>query len=99
MSSKKYDIVAITGKYKDRDGNEKSRYMNIGAVIETQNGLSIKLEAVPVGWDGWAYLNEPKPREEAQQGRQQPQRGGGQRQDDRDIPFAPMAVGRAFIAM
>lgn len=82
--SKKFDIVAVTGKYKDRDGNEKSRYLNIGAVIETQNGLSIKLEAVPVGWDGWAYLNEPKPREERQQGgqRQQPRQD-----DDSSIPF------------
>jgi hypothetical protein len=65
---KKYDVVAVTGKYTDRDGNEKSRYLNIGAIIETRNGHMLKLEAVPVGWDGWAYLNEPKEREE---------RGGG----------------------
>lgn len=58
--SKKFDVVAITGKYQDRDGNEKSRYVTIGAVIETSKGLSLKLEAVPVGWDGWAGLYEPK---------------------------------------
>jgi len=63
--SKKYDVVAVTGTYKDSNGNEKRRYLNIGAVIATQNGFSLKLEAVPVGWDGWAYLNEPKPREAA----------------------------------
>ena len=93
--SKKFDIVAVTGKYKDRDGNEKSRYLNIGAVIETQNGLSIKLEAVPVGWDGWAYLNEPKARDEAPQ---RSSRGGG-RNDRDDVPFAPMGQGRAFLAV
>lgn len=65
MSSKKFDVVAITGKYQDRDGNDKNRYTNIGVVIETDKGLSLKLEAVPVGWDGWAGLYEPKPREGA----------------------------------
>lgn len=54
--SKKFDVVAITGKYQDRDGNEKNRYTNIGVVIETSKGLSLKLESVPVGWDGWAGL-------------------------------------------
>lgn len=61
--SKKFDVVAITGKYQDRDGNEKSRYTNIGVILETKNGLSLKLEAVPVGWDGWAGLYEPKERD------------------------------------
>jgi hypothetical protein len=79
--SKQYEVTAVTGKYTDRDGNEKSRYMTIGAVIQTKNGPMLKLEAVPVGWDGWAYLNEPKPKDE------QPQRthaemklGGGRQQ-------------------
>lgn len=89
--SKKFDVVAITGKYQDRDGNEKSRYTNIGAVIETKNGLSLKLEAVPVGWDGWAGLYEPKPREQqgqpARQAPQQsPERSGFADADD-SIPF------------
>lgn len=90
---KKYEVVAVTGKYTDREGNEKSRYVNIGAIIETRNGHMLKLEAVPVGWDGWAYLNEPKERDQAQRG------GGsasGQQQaksepdggmPDDDIPF------------
>lgn len=70
--TRKYEVTAITGKYQDRDGNEKSRYQTIGAVIETKNGPMLKLESVPIGWDGWAYLNEPKARED------QPQRQGGQ---------------------
>jgi len=86
--SKKFDIVAVTGKYKDRDGNEKSRYLNIGAVIETQNGLSIKLEAVPVGWDGWAYLNEPKPREDAP-ARQSTARAPARQQSSNDFDDPP----------
>ena len=76
--SKKYDVVAITGKYM-KDGAEKNRYVTIGAVIETSKGLSLKLEAVPVGWDGWAGLYEPK----AKEGRAD-SRGSD---DDSSIPF------------
>ena len=64
--SRKYEVTAITGKYTDRDGQERSRYMTIGAVIEGRHGLQLKLEAVPIGWDGWAYLNEPKPKDGAE---------------------------------
>jgi hypothetical protein len=72
--SKQFEVVAVTGKYTDKDGNEKSRYMTIGAVIQTKNGLMLKLEGVPVGWDGWAYLNEPQPKE--QRTHSQMKRGG-----------------------
>ena len=87
--SRKFEVTAITGKYTDNQGNEKSRYLNIGAVIETRNGLMLKLEAVPVGWDGWAYRNEPKPRDGQQ--RQQPARQQHATQrgydDSEDVPF------------
>ena len=86
--SKKFDVVAITGKYQDRDGNEKSRYVTIGAVIETSKGLSLKLEAVPVGWDGWAGLYEPKAKEGAQQpGRRKAMDVGRSVDDFDDTPF------------
>lgn len=80
--SRKFEVTAITGKYQDRDGNEKSRYVTIGAVIETRNGLMLKLEAVPVGWDGWAYLNPPK----AKDGEQAPARQQRSTRDDFDAP-------------
>jgi hypothetical protein len=55
------EIVAITGKYKDGAGKEKNRYAKIGVVMEKDDGARmIKLESIPVGWDGWAYLNDPK---------------------------------------
>jgi hypothetical protein len=83
--AKKFDVVAITGKYQGNDGKEKSRYLNIGAVIETRNGLSLKLEAVPVGWDGWAYLNEPQQREQRAPANAVPQDTGAPLDDS--IPF------------
>lgn len=60
MAIKRYDVVAITGSYTDRNGIEKRRYVNCGAVFETEKGLSLKIEAIPVGFDGWFQLYEPR---------------------------------------
>lgn len=79
----RYQVAAITGKYTDRDGNEKSRYVTIGSVMDTKNGgLLLKIDAIPLNFDGFAYLQEPRERTE-----QAPQRstGGG---DDRQRPAA-----------
>jgi single-stranded DNA-binding protein len=55
------DIVAITGKYKDDNNQEKNRYTKVGVLMENDNGsLMIKMEALPVGWDGFAFLNDPR---------------------------------------
>lgn len=35
---KMYDIVAVTGFYEDRDGNEKKNYVNVGSVMKGDNG-------------------------------------------------------------
>ncbi len=64
----KYEVTAVTGKYTDRDGNEKNRYTKLGVILQTKNGFMLKVEAIPVGWDGWAYLNEPRRDDEKPQG-------------------------------
>lgn len=56
----KYDVVAATGTYTNKNGEEKKFWMKIGKVLQTQKGFSLKLDAVPVGWDGWAMLAEPQ---------------------------------------
>jgi hypothetical protein len=68
-----YDAVATIGKYTDKNGNEKKRYVNVGKVFESENGLSLKLDAIPVGqeWTGWISFFVPKERE--QQGQDQAQ--------------------------
>lgn len=58
----KYKVVAPAGKYTDAQGNEKTRYVDMGVIIETRSGLMLKAEAIPVNWDGTAFLNDPKPR-------------------------------------
>jgi hypothetical protein len=65
--SKLYEITVVSGKYKNKDGVEKSRYTNIGSVLETKNGPMLKLDTIPLmdgGWSGWAYLNTPKTKED-----------------------------------
>ena len=85
----RYEVVAITGKYTNKDGEEKNRYTKLGAILDGKNGLILKIEAIPVGWDGWAYLNEPqekdgKPAKESREVRQgKPQTAAA----DDDIPF------------
>jgi hypothetical protein len=78
--SKLYEISVVNGKYKNKEGVEKSRYQIIGSVIETKNGPMLKLDNMPLmdgGWNGWAYLNTPKPKEDYK----------GLPKDEEDIPF------------
>ena len=82
-----YKVVATAGKYTDKDGNEKSRYVDMGVVMETKNGPMLKIEAVPVGWDGWAYLNEPKEKADGERQERRPSRSRTQEADDSDLPF------------
>jgi hypothetical protein len=63
MSKTQYEVSVISGKYTNKDGQEKNRYQRIGSVIETKNGPMLKLDCVPIvegSWSGWAYLNKPK---------------------------------------
>ena len=73
----KYEVVAKNGTYTADDGSTKTRYLKIGIVVETANGLSLKLESMPIGFDGWAYLNEPKSKGDTHK----------QAAGDDDIPF------------
>lgn len=66
MATKKYEAVATIGEYKDKNGETKKRYINVGTVFENDKGqLSLKLDAVPVGqeWSGWISFFDPKPRD------------------------------------
>jgi hypothetical protein len=68
---KLFDAVATIGKYKDREGNEKKRYVTVGSVFEDANGRqALKLDALPTSpeWTGWIAFYEPK------QGDQRPPR-------------------------
>jgi hypothetical protein len=75
------EISCIVGTYTNAQGQQKNRYQRIGSIIQTQRGEMLKLDVIPLkegGWDGWAYLNDPKPKEQFQ---------GLPKDDDDDLPF------------
>ena len=71
MAKKKYDVC-----WGQKDKSDKVHWKQIGAVIQTDKGFSLKLEMIPAGWDGWAQLFEPKAKE-----------APAEPKDDGDIPF------------
>jgi len=55
------DAVVVTGKYTNNQGEEKKRYMTIGALFERDDkSVALKLEAIPLGFDGWVNFYDPK---------------------------------------
>jgi len=74
------ELSCIVGTYTNAKGEKKNRYQRIGSIIQTQRGEMVKIEVIPVkegGWDGWAYINDPKPKDGYQ----------GLPKDDDDISF------------
>jgi len=74
------ELTCIVGTYTNAKGESKNRYQKIGSIIETRNGEMLKLDVIPLkdgGWDGWAFINEPKPKESKQSIQDM----------DNDIPF------------
>lgn len=81
MSKVKKEITAIVGQYTNAQGQQKNRYQRIGSIIDTKNGDMLKLDVIPLkehGWDGWAYINDPRPQEPKMQNFPA---------DDEDLPF------------
>jgi hypothetical protein len=71
MALKKTHDAVYAEKYTDRDGNEKTRYTNLGSLLQRDDGsLTMKMESIPVGFSGWINFYEPKPKdgERPQQG-------------------------------
>lgn len=89
---KKFDAVATVGKYTDKQGNEKKRYVTVGAVFQDDQGrMSLKLDAVPCSpdWSGWISFYEPQqrdtaPRQQPTQHEQSKQNAYQPQQDDGD---------------
>ncbi|MDE2469168.1 MAG: hypothetical protein KGL35_10625 [Bradyrhizobium sp.] len=90
MSMRKtHDAVFAGEKYTDREGNEKTRFINMGALFTRDDGsLCAKIESIPVGFTGWVNFYEPRADNAERPARQRPQRTAPATQDpDDDIPF------------
>ncbi len=87
MATKKHDVVATVGKYTDKNtGEEKSRFLNCGAHIVSDKGEFLKIDTIPVGWDGWFKLMEPRQRGQSSPPRQTEKPADTGDFDD-DLPF------------
>tara|TARA_B110000503_G_C7159487_1_gene418949 strand:- start:1356 stop:1571 length:216 start_codon:yes stop_codon:yes gene_type:complete len=67
MSKIVKELSCITGSYINSVGEQKNRYQRIGSIIQTKNGEMIKIDVIPLkegGWDGWAFINDPKHKDE-----------------------------------
>jgi hypothetical protein len=87
MSKLLKEISVITGSYTNAEGMKKNRYTRIGSIIDTSNGPMLKLDTIPLkegGWDGWGYLNDPKPKDDVPHPKRA--RGNFDNMDDH-IPF------------
>ena len=72
------ELSTIVGTYTNAKGEKKNRYQRVGSIIQTQRGDMVKIDSIPLkegGWDGWAYMNDPKDRTRQAD------------QPDEDIPF------------
>ena len=84
MSKVLKEITVITGTYTNNKKEQKNRYQNIGSIVDTKNGPMLKIDVIPLkqgGWDGWAYINEPREKEE------QPRKKSSGFDDMTDVPF------------
>jgi hypothetical protein len=55
----KYDAMCKAGSY-IKDGQEKTRWHKVGVVLVGDKGMSLKVESLPIGFDGWVSFFEPK---------------------------------------
>ena len=65
MSKIVKEVLAVTGKYTNAQGEEKNQYTQVGKIIQTAKGEMLKIDALPVGCPegtGWCYPNDPKPK-------------------------------------
>jgi hypothetical protein len=88
--SKIFDVIAATGTYTDREGNEKTRWTKCGIKIQKDDGSeSLKMDVVPLGGDGWFTIKEQKPRSEEPRQDYQPKPQPVQEaaEFDDEIPF------------
>jgi len=58
MATKKYDVAIPLGNYTDKDGKEKTRWQNVGAILEGDKGPYLLLDR----WFNPAGLPNPENR-------------------------------------
>ena len=87
------DVMYPSGKY-IKDGEEKTRWIRCGMLLETDKGLRIKLDCIPIVTDPaglWMSVfekSDSKPGQSSQQPAQaQSQSSGTEQEPEEDMPF------------
>ena len=78
------EVTAIMGEYVNAQGETKKKYQKIGAIIESKHGPMLKLDVIPLEWNGYAFINEPYDKEKP---KSEPRPGRRAEPMDDDIPF------------
>ena len=78
------EVTAVMGEYVNAQGETKKKYQKIGAIIESKHGPMLKLDVIPLEWNGYAYINEPYDKEKP---KSEPRPGRRSEPMDDDIPF------------
>lgn len=60
MSTKKFDAVLAVGEYINAQGEKKRRYLNIGAVMESEHGPYLLLDAHVLSMQVFALANRER---------------------------------------
>jgi hypothetical protein len=74
-----FDVTALLGEYVNAHGEKKKKYQKIGAIINSKHGPMLKLDLVPLMWEGYAYIKEPYDKEKPKAADPRPNR-------NRDMP-------------
>lgn len=56
----KFEALAKAGTYTNSQGTEKTKWHKCGVVFENDRGMSIKLDSLPINFDGWISLFPPR---------------------------------------
>lgn len=79
----KKQLKAKAGTYTNIQGEEKTRYVNVGVLLETGKGEMLKIESLPVNWDGWIYFADLEKRQIGDN----PTKSQTPDLDSQDVPF------------
>jgi len=79
----KKQLKAKAGTYVNKQGEEKTRYVNVGVLLETGKGEMLKIEALPIPFDGWIYFSDLEKKEVGQN----PTARASAELDNQDVPF------------
>jgi len=53
------ELIATIGEYTNSKNEVKKKYQKVGVLLETKFGPSIKIDVIPVNWNGYADVREP----------------------------------------